>query len=172
MTTLSVQSNTCSDRDGEEIRCCSAQSSSSAAADVAIDGTSATRFAHRAVLALRQTRLQVRSRRGAWSQVLLVGELHGPSSADGLRASGRLRARQSKPVELPAASRRHRRDLRDQSRTVAPSRGALRHAGGRIESSARPHHRRRCCCRGCDRHGPELARCPRQSRSIGDGGMQ
>lgn len=172
MTKLSVQSYTWSDRDGEEIRLCSAQSSSSAAADVAVHGASSTRFAHRAALALRQTQLQVRSRRRSWSQVLLVSELRGSSSADGLRASGRLRARQSMPVELPAASRRRRRDLRDQSRTVAPPRGALRHAGGRIESSARPHDRRCCCCCGSDRHGPELARCPRQSRSIGDGGMR
>src|SRR4249920_3438810 len=107
MTTLSVQFYTCSDKDGREIRFCPAQSSSSAAADVAVFGTSAARLAHRAVLALRQARLQVRSRRGTWSQVLPVGELHGPSSADGLRTAGRLRARQSVPGELPAASRRH-----------------------------------------------------------------
>lgn len=172
MTTLSVQFYTCSDRDGEEVYFCSAQSSSSTAANVPVHRASATRFAHRAVLALRQTRLQVRSRRGSWSQVLLVSELCGSTSAGGLRASGRLRARQSMPVELPAASCSDRRDLRDQSRTAAPPRGALRHAGGRIESSARHHHRHRCCCCGSDRHGPELARCPGQSRSIGDGGMR
>src|SRR5213076_2922899 len=104
--TLSLQSYACSDKDRREIRFCSAQSSSSASADVAVHGTSAARLSHRAVLALRQARLQVRSRRGTWSQVLPLGELHGPSSADGLRTSGRLRGRQSVPRELPAASRR------------------------------------------------------------------
>ena len=60
MTTLSVQSYTCSDKDGREIRFCFAQSPSSAAADVAVHGTSAARLSHRAVLAPRQARLQVR----------------------------------------------------------------------------------------------------------------
>jgi transposase len=53
VTKLSVQSYTWSDRDGEEIHFCSAQSSNSAAADIAVHGASSTRLAHRAVLALR-----------------------------------------------------------------------------------------------------------------------
>lgn len=172
MVRLSVQSYTCSETDGEQTLFLSAQTPSAVAPDIAAHGAPLARLAHRALPALRQAGLQVRPRRGSRSQVLPLGELPGPATADRLRAPRRLRASEPVPVELPAASQRPRRDLRDQSRAAAPPRGALRHAGGRIESSTRPRNRYRGCRCGADQHGPELARCPPQPRSLGDGGKR
>jgi hypothetical protein len=99
------------------------------------------RLAHRALQALRQTGLQVCRRPGPWSQALPVRELSWPPSANGLRAASRLRRRRRAPGELSPRSRGHRGDLRDQPRTIAPPRGALRGAGEPVVAVARQLHR-------------------------------
>jgi len=166
----SVQSYTCSDEEQARIR--SSPTTRAIAAQAPSHGAAAARLDHRALLALRQTGLQVRPRRGSRPQVLPLGELPWPATTAGLRAPGRLRAGQPVLGQSPAASHHRRRNLRDQSRTAAPPRGALSNAGGRTEPSTRPRHRHRCCRRAADQYGPELARCPPQPRCIGHGGVR
>jgi hypothetical protein len=98
-------------------------------------------LAYRALQALRQTWLQVRRRSRPWPQVLPVGEFPGAPAANGLRAASRLRRRHRTPGELSPRPRDHRGDLRDQPRTIAPPRGALRGAGEPVVAVTHPHHR-------------------------------
>jgi hypothetical protein len=99
------------------------------------------RLAHRALQALRQTGLQVRRWARSWPQVLSVRELSRAPTANGLRASGRLRRRHPTFGELPQGPRDHRRDLRDQPRTITPPRGALRGLGEPDAAVTHPLHR-------------------------------
>jgi hypothetical protein len=99
------------------------------------------RLAHRALQALRQTGLQVRRWARSWPQVLSVRELSRAPTANGLRASGRLRRRHPTFGELPQGPRDHRRDLRDQPRTITPPRGALRGLGEPDAAFTHPLHR-------------------------------
>jgi hypothetical protein len=99
------------------------------------------RLADRALQALRQTGLQVCRRPRPWPQVLPVGEFPGAPATNGLRAAGRLRRRHRTPGELSPRPRDHRGDLRDQPRTIAPPRGALRGAGEPVVAVTHPHHR-------------------------------
>jgi hypothetical protein len=96
---------------------------------------------HRALQALRQTRLQVRRRPRSWPQVLPVRELSWAPPANGLRASGRLRRRHRTFGQLPQGPRDHRRDLRDQPRTLTPPRGDLRGGSEPLVAVAHPLHR-------------------------------
>lgn len=98
-------------------------------------------LAYQTLQALRQTWLQVRRRPRSWTQVLPVGELSRASAANGLRAASQLRRRHRAPGELSPGPRDHRRDLRNQPRTIAPPRGALRGDGEPAAASAHPLHR-------------------------------
>ena len=133
-----------------------AQTTRSAAAANAGSGHAAEGLAHRTLQALRQTRLQVRRWSRPWPQVLPVREFSRPSPANGLRAPGRLRRRRATSGELPPGPRDHRRDLRDQPRTVTPPRGALRGPG---EPAAAAHHLHRSaiCRRAHCQHARSLA---------------
>lgn len=115
-------------------------------------------FAHRALQALWQTRLQVRRWPRPWPQVLPLRELPGSAPANGLRATGRSRRRRGTTGELPPGPRDHRRDLRDQPRTVTPPRGALRGPG---EPAAAAHHLHRSaiCRRAHRQHARGMACC-------------
>jgi hypothetical protein len=112
-------------------------------------GHAAEGLAHRTLQALWQTRLQVRGWPRPWPQVLPLRELSRPSSANGLRATGRSCRRGATSGEFPPAPRDHRRDLRDQPRTVTPPRGALRGPG---EPAVAAHHlHRSAICRRAHR---------------------
>jgi len=89
------------------------------------------RLAHRALQTVWQARLQVRPGPGAWSQVLPVGKLPRVSTSHGLCAARTLRSDRRTPGQLSADSRDFRGNLRDQSRTITASRGALRGRDGR-----------------------------------------
>jgi hypothetical protein len=84
------------------------------------------RFSHRALQTMRQASMQMRRRPWPWPQVLLVGQLSRLAAADGLRAAGVVRANGRAPSQLPSSPRDPGGDLRDQPRTAAPPRGALR----------------------------------------------
>src|SRR5712691_12044388 len=91
-------------------------------------------FADRALQTLRQTGVPLRQGARAWPQVLSVGELPRRATADGVRAAGVSRADHRVRGQLPAGPRDPRADLRDQSRTAAPTRRALtrRHEPGTV----------------------------------------
>ena len=126
------------------------------------------RLAHRALQALWQTGLQVCRRPRAWSQVLPIRELSRPPAANGLRAASRLRRRHGTPGELSPRPRDHRGDLRDQPRTIAPPRGALRGAGEPVVSVARQLHRSAIGRRTHRQHARGLAH--RRARAGADRG--
>jgi len=88
-------------------------------------------LAHRALQTVWQTRLQVCQRSGARSQVLPVGKLSGLSTSHGLCAARVLRSGRRIPRQLSTNPRDFRGNLRDQPRTTAASRGALRSRDGR-----------------------------------------
>jgi hypothetical protein len=115
-----------------------AQASCPVAAANAGSGYAAAWLAHRTLQALRQAWLQVCRRSRPWPQVLPVGELSRAPAADGLRATGRSRRHSRTLGELPPGPRDHRGDLRDQSRTVTPPRGALRDVGEPAATAAHP----------------------------------
>ena len=99
------------------------------------------RLSHRALQALRQTGLQVCRRPRPWPQVLPVRELSRPPAPNGLRTASRLHRRYRTSGELLPSPRDHRGNLRDQPRTIAPPRGALRGAGEPVSAVTHPHHR-------------------------------
>ena len=117
------------------------QASRPVAAANAGSGYATAWLAHRTLQALRQAWLQVRRWAGSWPQVLSVRELSRAPTANGLRASGRLRRRHPTFGELPQGPRDHRRDLRDQPRTITPPRGALRGIGEPDTAVPHPLHR-------------------------------
>jgi hypothetical protein len=122
----SDQLYTWSDGTAKTVDRCLTQAPSSAAAPAAAARCHPAWLSYRALQTLRQARMQVCRRPRSWSQVLSFGELPGPAAANGLRATGALRADLRVPGQLPASSRAFRTDLRDQPRTVTPSRGALK----------------------------------------------
>src|SRR6202048_421126 len=115
-----------------------AQASRPVAAANAGSGHAAQGLAHRALQALRQTWLQMCRRPRSWSQVLSVRELSRAPAANGLRAPGRLRRRDRTSGELSPSPRDHRGDLRDQPRTLARPRGALRGGGEQVVAATHP----------------------------------
>src|ERR1700687_2747715 len=116
------------------------QASRPVAATNAGSGYATAWLAHRTLQALRQAWLQVRRWARSWPQVLSVRELSRAPTANGLRASGRLRRRHPTFGELPQGPRDHRRDLRDQPRTIRPP-GALRGLGEADAAVTHPFHR-------------------------------
>jgi len=88
-------------------------------------------LAHRALQTVWQARLQVCRRSGARSQVLPVSKLSGLSTSHGLCAARVLRSGHRIPRQLSTNPRDFRGNLRDQPRTIAASRGALRSRDGR-----------------------------------------
>jgi hypothetical protein len=125
-------------------------------------------LAHRALQALWQTWLQVRQRSRPWPQVLPVGEFSGAPATNGLRAAGRLRRRHRTPGRLSPRPRDHRGDLRDQPRTIAPPRGALRGVGEPVAAVTHPHHRSAIGRRTYRQHARGLAH--RRARAGADRG--
>ena|SRR2546425_10326973 len=138
----SDQLYTWSDEYPETAHCRIAKTPQCSPAPIPLAPSDAARFSHRALQTLRQAGLQMRRGSRAWPQVLSVGQLSGLAAANGLRASGIVRANGRVPVELPPSPRDLRGDLRDQPRTAPPSRDAVK---GRHERSAfRPPRTARC----------------------------
>src|SRR5215475_3584101 len=84
------------------------------------------RLSHRALQKMRQAGVQMRRRPRPRSQVLFVGQLSRLAAADGLRTAGVVRANDRVPRQLPSSPRDPGGDLRDQPRTAAQTRGALK----------------------------------------------
>jgi len=80
---------------------------------------------HRAIQALWQAGMQVRRRSRTRAEVLSVRELSWSTAANGLRATGCLRANCGVSRQLSPKPGDSGSNLRDQPRVVAPSRGAL-----------------------------------------------
>lgn len=82
---------------------------------------------HRALQALRQAGMQVRSRSRSWPQVLPLGQSLWPATANGLPPPALSKPGQRVSRQLPPSPRDFGRDLRHQSPTAMPPRGALSH---------------------------------------------
>jgi hypothetical protein len=82
-------------------------------------------LSNRAIQAMRQAWMQMCRWFRTWTQVLSVGELSGLAATDGLRTPGGLRGSFGVTRQLSANARDSGRDLRDQPRVAASSRGAL-----------------------------------------------
>ena len=145
-----------------------AQASRPVAAANAGSGHALAWLAHRALQALRQTGLQVCRRPRPWPQVLPVRELSRPPAPNGLRTASRLHRRYRTSGELSPSPRDHRGNLRDQPRTIAPPRGALRGAGEPVSAVTHPHHRSAIGRRTHRQHARGLAH--RRARAGADRG--
>lgn len=98
-------------------------------------------FAHRTLQALRQTWLQVCRWPRPWSQALPVGEFSWLSAANELRAASRSIRRRGPIGKLSTGPHDSRGGLRDQPRTTAPPRSALRRSSEPASAIAHPPHR-------------------------------
>jgi len=122
-----------------------------------------SRFPHRALQTLWQARMQMRRRPRSWAQVLPVGKLSRPASANGLCPARVLCAGERVSGQLPPCSPGLGGDLRDQPRTPTPSREALtdRHERSalsppRADRSGTRRRAPRQHARQLARPGPEL----------------
>lgn len=125
----SDQSSMWSDTSDRTNRCRSQATPQAAPAQAAASGLRPSRFLDRALQALRQSQLPVRQRARTRAQVLPVGELSGHLTANGLRASGRVRASQRELGQLRPDSTDLGGGVRDQPRTAASARAALKGNG-------------------------------------------
>ena len=98
-------------------------------------------FTHRTLQALWQAGLQVRQGARSRPQVLPVGKLSPFAPPNGLCAAGVSRPDREVSCQLSAGARDLRGNLRDQSRTTAPARGALRNRDERNVFLALRTHR-------------------------------
>jgi len=138
---LSDQLYTWSDEHRKRTCCQPEKAPASACAPVAAAQGSTARLAHRAFQTLWQTRVQVRRRSRPWPQVLSFGEPLGLAATDGLCAAGMSRPDRRIGRQLSPSPRDLGSDLRDQPRTPAPPRGALK---GRYGRTLRPPSSDRC----------------------------
>jgi hypothetical protein len=129
-----------------------------ALARAASTGLGPARLAHRALQTLRQTRVQMRRGSRARSQVLSVGKFSGQSTTDGLRPAGRSRRDQRTTRQLSSDPRDLRGHLRDQPRTAAASRGAVRSFGELGVDLAHHPHRFAVWRRAAGQHARGLVR--------------
>jgi len=145
---VSDQSYDWSDRPGfiGDVR--AAQATSRTVAPVTVVEVNLARLANRAVQALRQIRLQLHARTWTRSEVLLVCQPTRRAPRDGVRASGIPRTGKLTGRQLSTGACSARRDLRDQSGTLATTRGArIEH---HVVSSQRGHWG---CCYVGNQHG-------------------
>ena len=130
----------------------------SAPAPIAPTQSCPSRFPHRALQTLWQARMQMRPRPRSWPQVLSVGELPRPASANGLRPARVLRAGERVPGQLPPRPPGLGGDLQDQPRAPTTSREALKDRHERSAASS-PHTDRSGTGRRAPRqHARQLAR--------------
>jgi hypothetical protein len=122
---LSDQSYTWSDEYAERIRCRAAKTPQRSCAPTSPSEIDSARLPDRALQTLRQAGMQVCRWARTWTEVLSVGKLSRPAAANGLRAAGSLWANSGVSRQLSQKPRDSGNDLRDQSGTSAPPRGAL-----------------------------------------------
>jgi hypothetical protein len=122
----SDQLYTWTDRNPKTVHCRIAKTSQHSPAPLAAAPSDPPRFSHRTLQTLRQAGMQMRRRSRPWPEVLLVGQLPGLAAANGLCAAGALSADGGVPGQLPPSPRDPGGDLRDQPRTAAAARGALK----------------------------------------------
>ena len=129
-TKLSDQLYTCTDdyalAAAQTDFCGSAPAPTPAAAAAAAARSSAPWVPHRALQALRQAGLQMRSRPRSWPQVLSLRQSLSTAAANGLHSPGLLPPDQTISGQLSATPGALGRDLRHQSRTVVSARCILR----------------------------------------------
>jgi hypothetical protein len=122
----SDQLYTWSDENPEPAHCSITETAQGAPAATASTPSHPPRFSHRTLQTMRQGGMQMRRRPGPWTQVLFVGQLSRLAAANGLCAAGVLRSNRRPPGQLSSSARDPGGHLRDQPRTAAPPRGALR----------------------------------------------
>src|SRR5215469_3317031 len=106
--------------------CCFAPAPTPATAADATARSSAPWFPHRALQALWQAGLQVRSRPWTWPKVLSLGQSLRATTANGLHSPGLSPSDHGISGQLSATPSDFGRDLHYQLRAVIASRGALR----------------------------------------------
>src|ERR1700733_10945110 len=122
----SDQLYTWSDENPEPVHCRITETSQCAPAPTASAPSHPPRFSHRTLQTMRQTGMQMRRRPRPWPQVLFVGQLSRLAAANELCTAGVLRSNDGIPGQLSSDARNPGGRLRDQPRTAAPPRGALR----------------------------------------------
>ena len=136
---LSDQLYTWSDGYSERTRIRTAKAPQRSCPPTASAEINSARLPDRTIQTLWQARMQVCRRSRAWPEVLSVGKLSRPAAANGLRATGYLRPNSGISCQLSPEPRDSGNDLRDQSRTSTPPRGALeRHHERVIRRRPRP----------------------------------
>jgi hypothetical protein len=125
-----------------------AQAASGAVAPATIVEGNLARLADRAVQALRQVGLQLHARTRARSEVLLVCQPFRCATGNGVHTNGISGAGKLTCRQLSAGAFCARRDLRDQSGTLATTRGAR--IGRHVVASQRGHWG---CCYVGNQHG-------------------
>ena len=136
-----------SDKDAETIDVIPTAATQSPAAQTAESSADPEGLSHRALQALREAGLQVRSGARPWAQVLPLHQPDGPGTPDGLRTPGIPRPGAGVFGQLPSRAGDHRRDLANQPGTPAPQRGLVETRHG--------CQRHRAACRVC-RHPADL----------------
>jgi hypothetical protein len=137
-------------------RPCPAQTPPSAGARFAADRTPPARHIGRDLQALRTTELPLRRWAWAWPETVFVHQPARRTAAKRLRAQRHPCAGRSVDRRLPQAARHAQRDLCDQHRTSAATRGSEldRHGPGtrrlRLHQGGR-HPRRHGCVLSCRR---------------------
>lgn len=143
----------------------SPQTSSQSGARPASARKGATRVANRDLQTLWPAKLSLRRRTGAWAKAISCGQSAWRTAAPRLCAERCLRAGCPFDRQLPQATRRSQRDLRDQRRTSAPARGSGVDRDG--PSPRCPRFRQGG--RHSRRHGCVLSRCWRLAVRSGEG---
>ena len=129
-----------------------------ASAQTSLPDSHPARLSYRTLQALWHAGLQMREGSGSRSQVLPVCELSPYAPTNGVRTAGVSPTDQEVSYELSARSRDLGGDLRDQSRTAAPARGALRNPDERNVFLAHRHHRSEIGRRPFRQYARDLAR--------------
>jgi hypothetical protein len=112
-----------SDETAETLRRCLAQTPSPIGARIAADGAGAARHVGRNLQALRSVKLSLCGRTRAWSQAISLHQSAWWTTATRLRAKQCASASRRIDRQSPQDTRDDQRDLRDQCRTPAPTRG-------------------------------------------------
>ena len=154
-----------SDEHSESFPISSTQASSQSGARPATTRQGVTRIANRDLQTLWPAKLPLRRRTWAWAEAISCGQSAWRTAAPRLCAERCLRAGCPFDRQLPQATRRSQRDLRDQRRTSAPARGSRVDRDG--PCPRRPRFRQGG--RHSRRHGCVLSRCWRLAVRSGEG---
>lgn len=154
-----------SDETTETFRCCLAQTPPSTGARISVDGAGAARHVGRNLQALRSAKLPLCQRTRTWSQAVSVHQPAWWATATRLRTQQCASAGRRIDRQPPHDTRHAQRDLRDQCRAPAPTRGPVDRDG----SSTRQPQRRRS---GRYRRGHDCILSRRRRLAVRRGGRQ